>query len=570
MPKPRYGAISGLEQELEKEQVQAIEENGWSCARLTFLPFKWAIFLASAIAIALAAAFLPLLISPHYMMRHKNHDPNKPLWFRQDVDHFDVVEDTKKHKKTKKWDQRYYIDGRHFDGPGHPIFLVIGGESTLERMLYPFINDHLAKKFKAFVIEPEHRFYGQSQPVGSTLVNLPSNEELAKLLTPQQAMEDMLAITQHYRYNELGCSPNKYSKNYCPLITVGGSYPGFLSAMMRLVHPEIVDIGYAASAPLLLYSQAADQFGYYEVVSRSAERSSPGCAFAVKTALRDVVDEIVESENFMDVASKIGICTDTVPEYITTPEIFAQEAMMIVEDTFADANMDNYPPNNDTDMFQMCQIFQDDALDSAGKVTAFYKRLMESEDYAEDLEEMEVEHQGKKRRHEMVTCFDMRAPLPPGPNSTVSCSDWSGCGPGLDSYMWEFQECTLLIVQIGFSEKSMFPYRPFTMEWLTDHCRSKFGIWGTPQPHGLVEEWGYDDLVARGASNILFTNGLNDMWSAGSYLSNVSETVLALNFPNGAHHSDLSHQGPTDDDTDDLKQGFDQITDILTNWLNEM
>eukprot|EP00567_Pseudictyota_dubia_P012606 CAMPEP_0197449536 /NCGR_PEP_ID=MMETSP1175-20131217/21969_1 /TAXON_ID=1003142 /ORGANISM="Triceratium dubium, Strain CCMP147" /LENGTH=60 /DNA_ID=CAMNT_0042981697 /DNA_START=57 /DNA_END=236 /DNA_ORIENTATION=+ len=60
MPKPRYGAISGLEQELEKEQVQAIEENGWSCARLTFLPFKWAIFLASAIAIALAAAFLPL------------------------------------------------------------------------------------------------------------------------------------------------------------------------------------------------------------------------------------------------------------------------------------------------------------------------------------------------------------------------------------------------------------------------------------------------------------------------------------------------------------------------------
>ena len=269
---------------------------------------------------------------------YRKHNPNKALWYKQTVDHF---ADKSKKDEQKQWDQRYYVDGRYFKGPGHPIFLVIGGEGTLEGMLYPFINDHLAKKFGAFVVEPEHRFYGESQPVGSSLKNLPSTDELVRLLTPQQAMEDMLAIAQHYRFNELGCSPDEGSIKYCPVISVGGSYPGFLSAMMRLVHPEIVDIAYAASAPLLLYSQSTDQYGYYEIVSASAEKSAPGCAQAVKTALMDVVSEIMAAgADFATVAERIGLCKETIPEYIDSAELFAQESMMIVEDTFADANMD--------------------------------------------------------------------------------------------------------------------------------------------------------------------------------------------------------------------------------------
>ena len=531
-------------------------------------------------------AFLPILSSSHHdKSKHhhrdhhrqsknhlRKHDPNDALWYKQVVDHF-APPGGKKKSKSKYWDQRYYIDHRHWKGPGHPIFLVIGGEGTLEGMLYPFINDHLAKKFGAFVIQPEHRFYGKSQPVGSTLNNLPTNEELATLLTPQQAMEDMLAIAQHYRYKVLGCSADKLSKHYCPVISVGGSYPGFLSAMMRLVHPEIVDIGYASSAPLLLYSQDTDQYGYYEVVTKSADISVAGCADAVKSTLMTVASAIMQhggdSDSFKDVAARMGICTDSIPEYITSAQLFAQESMMIIEDTFADANMDFYPPSVETDVGQMCKIFMDETLSPTDKVAAFYSRLMQGDDYQEDVEKIRIEqHEKKKKRAEEPICFDMRTPLPPGPNSTVSCSDWSGCGPGLDSFMWEFQECSLLIVQTGFSDKSMFPPRPFTLEWLTQHCRSKFDI--SPQPYSLVEEWGYDDLVGKGASYILFTNGLNDMWSAGSHLEDLSNTIIALNFPNGAHHSDLSHQGPTDMDTDDLKQGFVDITRILSEWLKDV
>jgi lysosomal Pro-X carboxypeptidase len=85
-----------------------------------------------------------------------------------------------------------------------------------------------------------------------------------------------------------------------------------------------------------------------------------------------------------------------------------------------------------------------------------------------------------------------------------------------------------------------------------------------------VQEWGFDDLVKANASRILFTNGLKDGWSVGGIQQNISERIIALNFENGAHHSDLSGQGPSNADTDDIKTGFASITHILGVWLNEV
>ena len=70
--------------------------------------------------------------------------------------------------------------------------------------------------------------------------------------------------------------------------------------------------------------------------------------------------------------------------------------------------------------------------------------------------------------------------------------------------------------------------------------------------------------------SILFTNGLNDGWSALSILEDLSDSLPVINFPNGAHHSDLSHEGPSEQDTDDLKAGFVRVAEILGGWLDEI
>ena len=454
----------------------------------------------------------------------------------QRVDHFNP-----KNKKT--WAQRYYKSEKYFGGPGSPIFLVIGGEDDLNGLLYPFIYDHLAKKFDAYTLVPEHRFYGKSQPV-----KVQKNTDLIGLLTVEQAMEDILQLLA-YTKKKLGCSKNRSSKHYCPVITVGGSYPGFMSALFRIVHPDEVDIAYAASAPLKTYSQEMTPEEYFELVTRTAEEASRGCSSAVRDTLEGAHASILSSDSFLDEAKRMNVCLDHIPEYINSKEIFAQETMLLVGESFADFNMDDYPPGPDTNMAKACFIFQDKSLDNYEKMDKLFQLIGDSND-------LEPKDCG----------FDLESQLPYGANATISSADWTGSGGGMNGLSWEFQMCTELIVRTGFSDKSMFFPREWTLEWQTKHCQSRFGI--DPMPYYLVDKLGFSDL--SNSSRILFTNGLNDGWSVGSILSDegLAPNIAVLNFPNGAHHSDLQHGSV--DDTEDIRQGFGQIADQVGKWLHEI
>lgn len=452
----------------------------------------------------------------------------------------------------ERWTQRYYVWGREFLGPGHPIFLIIGGEGNVEPstgLFYPFVTHHLAKDFGAFVLEPEHRFYGESQPSMVT----PEDDPREKLFTSKQALQDAMRLIGHYQ-SKLGCSQNKTSPEYCPVITVGGSYPGWLSAMARLVFPDVVDMAYAASAPMTFYSQEVDPGAYYEHISKVAEQSLSGCFDQVQHTLY-VVNEILQVlplNDLDDIVEAFGFCLHSRPDYIKDMKTLADELFMIIGYTFANDNMANYPPGNTTRLYGACKTFSSNNLDPIQKVNQFIKQ-----------------HLLSKNSNKKEGCVDMRTQMPTGPNSTISGGDWSGVGFGTSGESWDFQTCTLLVEQIGFSPSSMFPPRNWTLDWMTEHCQSRFGV--TPQPYKLVKEWRFDDLAgATNASHIIFTNGLNDGWSVGGIQTNLSDTLLALNFENGAHHSDLSGKGPSDRDTPDIQEGFKTIRTILADWLNEL
>lgn len=481
------------------------------------------------------------------------HDENEALFYDdQLVDHFNG--------DTSTWSNRYYKSTNHFLGPGHPIFLIVGGEGALDNgMLYPFVTQHLAPRFGAAVIQIEHRFYGPYQPIMGRDATV---QELLALLTPQQAMADMIQLSKHFK-SELGCSQyDRKSEHYCPFVTVGGSYPGFLSAMFRLVYNDFVDISYAASAPLKLYDQTADQNVYYDIVTTAAERASEGCAEAVRVALEEAESEIVQASSIEDAAKSMKLCLDTIPGYITTLKTLKEDLMMAIGFTFADYDMDAYPPGTNTSLYRACKIFQKEGDSPLTKVANFFQFL--SDDPAQEGEYPSLAGEEDKE------CFDLDVFLPDGENARIATSDWSGSGGGNDGKMWDFQLCTTLIDPIGFGEYSMFPTRVWTYEGLTKYCQGRYGEDVVPQPYALVKSFGFDDLIARGASRILFTNGMQDMWSGGSYLESLSDSVIALNFENGAHHSDLSHVGPSQDDTEDIRSGFITITNILAKWLDEI
>lgn len=166
------------------------------------------------------------------------------------VDHLSSNDDTDNGGSPyqgKQWSQRYYTWPEHFQGPGHPIFLIMGGEGHISPstgIYYPFVSDYLAKDFGGFVLQPEHRFYGFSQPLAGT--EFSSNKERSnersllrstnsqqkdtkeevdprvELFTSEQALMDYVRLVQHVAQDQLHCSPDKTSKDYCPVITVGG------------------------------------------------------------------------------------------------------------------------------------------------------------------------------------------------------------------------------------------------------------------------------------------------------------------------------------------------------------
>jgi pimeloyl-ACP methyl ester carboxylesterase len=466
--------------------------------------------------------------------------PADPMYFlEQRVDHFSVSDET--------FSQRYYENTTSFPGAfsGAPIIVILGGEGGIAPstgIFYPSIV-LLAERLGALVVEPEHRFYGESLPWG------PGSYDTGRLqlLTAPQALADAALFIGHIR-EKYSCT-GQGGQPRCPVITVGGSYPGWLSAMMRLRYPNVVDMAYAGSAPMRFYAQATDPFAYYAVVTDSAAKASPACPPAVRSMLAPL-----PSAPKSTIMANLNLCTP-LPAYLQAGDAtrLAQEVAMIVQYTFADLNMANYPPGPSTRLSTACAGIESAQAGGGSPWAALSSFLT-----------------GYSARRGAGGCYNMSAQLPSGANATISSGDWSGVGTGDDGSSWDFETCTLLVETIGTNNVTdMFPPRPWTSGWLQQHCASRFNV--VPQPRALADLWGFDEArLPHVTSRIIFTNGLNDGWSAGGITTNLSATLLAFNAPNGAHHSDLSHSWPSSADTPDVQLVRDLAAATIEEWLADM
>lgn len=361
-----------------------------------------------------------------------------------------------------------------------------------------------------------------------------------QLLTAQQAVADYARFIQYIKeeYN----TPNSL------VLTIGGSYPGWLSAMMRIRYPEVVDFAYAGSAPMKFYSQDVQQYAYYEVVTNSAEKASPGCAAAVRSMLATL-----QAADKPTIINKLELCSP-LPDYIQQDPVstMINEINMVVMYTFATLNMENYPPPN-TSLKTACDA-----------IKMYVGTANPWEALGGFLRGYSVSP--LKRGTLQANCYNLTNQLPAGNNATITSGDWSGVGNGINGANWDFETSTLLVELIGTNgQTDMFLPRPFTLDWLTQHSKIRFNT--VPHPRLLADLWGFGDLRKIGTSFIIFTNGLNDGWSAGGWMEPIPEKdIFVLNMPNGAHHSDLLHDVITND-TPDVMAVKSTISQIIGNWL---
>lgn len=145
----------------------------------------------------------------------------------QVLDHFDAT-------NPGQWNQRFWANWENYDGDGL-AFLHIGGEAPASPgwlqygAWYEWAQMHGAAMFVL-----EHRYYGNSRPTPDmTTGNM-------KYLSSRQGLED----AGHF----ISSMNDQY--NLTTWFTFGGSYPGSLSAWMRLRFPHLVAGSVSSSGPL--------------------------------------------------------------------------------------------------------------------------------------------------------------------------------------------------------------------------------------------------------------------------------------------------------------------------------
>merc|ERR1719195_788372 len=96
-----------------------------------------------------------------------------------------------------------------------------------------------------------------------------------------------------------------------------------------------------------------------------------------------------------------------------------------------------------------------------------------------------------------------------------------------------------------------------------DRCEATWGV----RPRKNWARTGLSSKRIQAASNIVFSNGLQDPWHGGGILRNISDSVVAVVIANGAHHIDLMFSDPADAAFPDIVAARNLERDHMRRWV---
>eukprot|EP00053_Salpingoeca_punica_P007734 m.70486 g.70486 ORF g.70486 m.70486 type:complete len:486 (-) comp14302_c1_seq1:444-1901(-) len=473
-----------------------------------------------------AGVLLPLLLAVACMALADNPAPDAYV-YQQRFDHFSVSD-------NRTFAQRYFVYDKAYKPGVGPIFFCPGGEAdAMSGYNHNGFMFELGIPLNALFLFPEHRFYGQSLPMGPTDSYLPGNVDK---LTISQALADYADILNYVK--------QKWNvPEGTPVIAFGGSYPGELAAFMRLQFPNLVNGALASSAPIRYHQGITPPVAsgaFFQVATDAFARSNPSCEQYARMAFQELFALFNKgSAGLQAIAEDLGLCQ---PINGTLADF--RKLMLWAENAFAILGMENYPyatggfPASPMDVACAAQL----STAGVGRAT---QGLGLALNVAYNLSSAPV------------PCHDLDQEF-------LECADITGCGsPGPDAYSWDYQSCTEIVSNIDTNGVTDM-FLPFPYDWpaLVKYCKNRWNV--TPDPLKIPTMY---NITAESASNIIFTNGLLDPWWPGGVLSDLSPTLRAFQIEGGAHHLDLRGSDPADPPSVVLVR--EASKGIILGWIAE-
>ncbi|XP_047328270.1 lysosomal Pro-X carboxypeptidase [Impatiens glandulifera] len=489
-----------------------------------FIPFIFFLFsLLTAAVVQSKQPFFPSAIYHSSLKKESSRSPSKPKpilpyktrYFPQELDHF-----TFQPQSYKIFYQKYLINDTHWHR-GAPIFVYTGNEGNIEWFAENtgFLLD-IAPKFKALLVFIEHRFYGDSLPFGKDSYK---SANTLGYLNSQQALADYAVLIRSLKKN--------LSSDSSPVVVFGGSYGGMLAYWFRLKYPHVAIGALASSAPILQFDNITPWTSFNDAITDDFKDASLNCYEVIKGTWQELDILSSKKEGLAEVSRIFRTCEKL--QYIDSAANWLSEAFIYTA-------MVNYPtkanfmkPLPAYPVEEMCKI-----IDTFPPGTSKLNRAFAAASL----------YYNYSNTHK---CFDLE-----------HGSDEHGLNG------WEWQACSEMVMPMTSSSQSMFPQYSFSYDEFSDHCKSFYGV--RPRPHWITTEFGgnnIEQVLKRYGSNIIFSNGLQDPWSRGSVLKNISDTIIALVTKKGAHHADF--RGADKDDPKWLIDQRRQEVDIIQKWLDE-
>ncbi|GMI25703.1 hypothetical protein TeGR_g1596 [Tetraparma gracilis] len=464
--------------------------------------------------------------------RHSPPVSAEELWFTQRVDHLTPNSET-------NWKQRYFLSNASYV-PGGPMFFYLGNEAdvTLYLNATGLIWEN-ADRFGALVVFAEHRYYGESQPLGdASLDNL-------QYLSVEQALEDYVsliaALRAEYSFGEGDA-----------VVGFGGSYGGMLASWARYRYPHVWDGAIAGSAPIFSFEgQGVDPNFYAEGVTydvTEAAGAAPACEGNLRAAFEDLgVVELASTDEGRElIRDRLSLCSS---EDSDDDETLGWDATFWLNTALSYMAMGNYPYPSDY------------ILNGNGFLPAFPVRVacdaLDS-DLTDDtgawLDGLAAFAGVYYNSSGTLQCNSLSAPV--NPESEIV------------NTLWGYQYCSEIFQLFGqeAGPDDMFWDAPWDAQAQSDICYESVGASPYPENH-ITKEWGVEADWAERASNIVWSQGEYDPWKGGGVQTNLSSTLLSVVIPESAHHLDLffSNEG----DTDAVKAAREFEMANVQNWIDE-
>lgn len=410
--------------------------------------------------------------------------------YNQRLNHFNKSD-------TRTFPQRYWVNSSYAAGNNAPVFYSICGESRCTPG--DGFAVQLAKEYRAHVVTLEHRYYGDSVPTSTySAANL-------QFLSTEQALVD-LSEFQAFIQEKNGLGG--------PWISIGGSYPGSLSAYYRLVFPKKIIGALASSAPV----EARAEFEEYDF--QIATAVSPNCRAVMQKVTAEIENDLRNSNTRGPVKALFG--SSEVRDDVDFLYIVADMAALAVQ----------YGSRE-----KFCS-----AIENASNPKAAYAK-------------------------EGLALFDWFGMKPiedtAQGNMSVDPSQYRNSG----MRQWLYQSCTDYgYWQVAYHDPKLSSRSAqIDLPFHNEICNRMFGIRGTVDTRRINQRF-YEPILHGKSTNTLFTNGSEDPWqhlSVTPARRNVPTSVKSILISGAAHCDDLG--GSKNPATLSAQNGF---RSLVKSWLS--